>query len=167
MPYYTGVGSRETPSEIIGLMTVFAMSLAEKGWTLRSGHAPGADLAFEYGCDMRHGAKEIFLPYPGFNKSASDLYAIPPQAYELASAIHPAWPYLKPYVKHFHARNCQQVLGSSLDEPSRFVLCWTKGGQEVGGTRTAIVVARTRQPSIPVFNLAVTRPSLSELLALV
>jgi hypothetical protein len=44
------------------------------------------------------------------------------------------------------------VLGQNLDSPSLFLVCWTEGGAEVGGTRTAIIAAK--ENDIPVFNLA-------------
>jgi len=45
------------------------------------------------------------------------------------------------YAKKLHGRNVKQVLGDDLKTPSDFLLCWTKEGKDVGGTRTAIVLA--------------------------
>ena len=42
---YTGIGSRETPEEVLKDMKKLGYILAENGWSLRSGHAPGADQA--------------------------------------------------------------------------------------------------------------------------
>lgn len=50
---YTGVGSRETPREVLGQMTEVADELAGLDWTLRSGNAVGADMAFERGAPVR------------------------------------------------------------------------------------------------------------------
>lgn len=47
MRYYTGIGSRETPEDFLKLFTQVARYLEIKGFTLRSGHARGADYAFE------------------------------------------------------------------------------------------------------------------------
>ena len=44
------------------------------------------------------------------------------------------------------------ILGSELDKPVDFVVCWTKGAKEVGGTAMGIKVAK--KYSIPVFNIA-------------
>ena len=49
MKWYTGVGSRETPSDILEVMESVGYALASQGWTLRSGGAVGADQAFERG----------------------------------------------------------------------------------------------------------------------
>ena len=49
MRYYTGVGSRETPPEVISVMEDAAFRLAGLGFTLRSGKAEGADAAFQRG----------------------------------------------------------------------------------------------------------------------
>lgn len=44
---YAGIGSRETPMEILELMTKASAWLGAKGYTLQSGGAIGADMAFE------------------------------------------------------------------------------------------------------------------------
>jgi len=53
MKYYTGVGSREIPNEIIALMKRVSSKLSKSGWVLRSGGAVGADSAFESGANKR------------------------------------------------------------------------------------------------------------------
>jgi hypothetical protein len=47
--YYTGIGSRITPLWVRKLMSAIAFELWADGFTLRSGHSPGADQAFEAG----------------------------------------------------------------------------------------------------------------------
>lgn len=44
---YAGIGSRETPMEVLELMTKASTWLGTKGYTLQSGGAIGADMAFE------------------------------------------------------------------------------------------------------------------------
>jgi hypothetical protein len=127
MPFYTGVGSRQTPAAILSIMRETARRLALLGWTLRSGHAEGADSAFEEGCDAAHGAKEIFLPWAGFNGSTSAFHGAPAAAFEIAQRIHPAWDGLTDYVRMCQARDIQQVLGPALDSPSLAVIAWTHG----------------------------------------
>ena len=148
---YTGVGSRETPQDVLIKMRVIGKRLARDGWILRSGGADGADTAFETGCDLENGRKEIFLPWKGFNGSNSELYEIPTLAYDIASEIHPTWSNCKESVRRLHARNVCQVLGYDLDNPSNLVICWTKNGEDVGGTRTSIILAR--QHNIKVYNM--------------
>jgi len=151
-PIYTGIGSRETPAPICDTMERIGYSLGSRGILLRSGGAHGADLAFETGCDASEtGRKEIFVPWNGFN-GIKLLYPIPDEAFEMASKLHPAWHRLTLGARKMHARNCMQVLGPNLDTPTGAVICWTKDGKDVGGTRTAIVLAR--QYNIPVINLA-------------
>ena len=41
MPIYSGVGSRETPDQILKLMEDIAVVLAQRGWVLRSGLVGG------------------------------------------------------------------------------------------------------------------------------
>ena len=50
--YYAGVGSRETPQDVLKIMWKIGKHLADKGYTLRSGGARGADAACENGCDI-------------------------------------------------------------------------------------------------------------------
>lgn len=67
MMYYAGVGSRETPQDVLKIMWKIGRYLALNGYTLRSGGgAKGADTAFENGCDSVRGSKEIF--YANNNK---------------------------------------------------------------------------------------------------
>lgn len=153
---YAGIGSRETPPRVLEQMTEIAKQLARLNWTLRSGHADGADLAFELGSDLASGKKQIFLPWRGFNGSTSR-YCVPPhEAYTLAATVHPAWENCSKAARALHARNCQQVLGPLLDEPSKTVLAWTKNGDLVGGTATALKLAMMR--GIPVLNLGSMPP---------
>jgi hypothetical protein len=69
---FSGIGSRETPADVCRDMTLICSRLAARGFTLRSGGAPGADLACE--AQVGPASKEIFLPWKGFNGSKSSLY---------------------------------------------------------------------------------------------
>lgn len=153
MRKYSGVGSRLVPGEVINNMVKIAEHLASHDWLLRSGGADGADLAFEAGCDNVGGLKEIYLPWQGFNKSASMLYTPTEDAFVLASTIHPAWDKLTYGGKKLHARNCHQVLGLKLDNPVDLLICWTPRGKEAGGTATAIKLAKMYK--VQIINLAV------------
>lgn len=150
--YYTGVGSRSTPNEILDQMIDLGELFAKAGFILRSGGADGADAAFERGCDAAGGLKEIYLPWPKFNNHPSSRWTITPTALEMAREIHPAWHNCSDAVKKLHARNCYQVLGQNLNSPSNFLLCWTDRGETKGGTATAIHLAFKH--NIPVYNLA-------------
>lgn len=154
---FTGVGSRQTPTDIGLLMAAISRKLTQSGWTLRSGGADGADLAFESGADSPE-RQEIFLPYPGFNGSKSTLSKLMPACYELAAKVHPAWDRCSDFAKKAHARNAFQVMGYNLMRPADALICWTKDGavdaasaKNAGGTRTAVVLAN--EAGIPVFNL--------------
>lgn len=166
--YYTGIGSRKTPGHIgnfselspLALLERWGYCLAKLNFILRSGGADGADIAFESGCDLAEGDKEIYLPWKNFNNSNSELFYIPSEAFEIAGDIYGAtWKYQKPATKKFMARNMMQVMGIGLDEPSTFVLCWTPDGctskaartKETGGTGQAIAYANEME--IPIFNL--------------
>lgn len=141
MKYYAGIGSRETPINVMERMKRLGTDLAKQGYCLRSGGAPGADTAFEEGCDLVSGAKEIYLPWRGFNGRNSLLYNTPPEAFVLAEKFHPNWHRCSDAAKKFHARNMSQVLGQDLKTPSEFIVCWTKEGKMIGGTSQALRVA--------------------------
>ncbi len=151
---YTGVGSRETPVDVLELMRKIATILSGENYILRSGGADGADLAFESGVVMGTDLvrrKEIYLPWKGFNDRIG-ICDTPREAYNMAAKIHPAWFACSRGARALHARNICQVLSYSLKTPSKFLICWTKEGKDTGGTRTAIVCARNN--SVPVWNLA-------------
>jgi len=148
--YYAGIGSRETPIQILKLFTQIGKYLANKNYILRSGHAEGADSAFEYGCTMVNGQKEIYLPWKGFGDSDSKLVVLDPKAFEIAESHHPYWHNLKEGARKLQARNSHQVLGWDLETHSKFVICWTKNGKGSGGTGQAIRIARAY--NIPVFD---------------
>lgn len=159
--YYAGIGSRQTPPNVLLKMQDLGVKLGRMGYVLRSGGADGADTAFEEGCDKYGCAKEIWLPWVGFNNRQSVVPFTPtPAHFEQASKVHPAWQYLKPPVQKLHARNSGQILGKDCNTPSEFVVCWTPDGCEhadqrsskTGGTGQAIALASKH--NIPVINLA-------------
>lgn len=146
---YSGIGSRQTPEHILGIMSKIGKSFAEKGLLLRSGGAIGADTAFERGCNAFKGKKEIY--YPTNNKGIIVSEEIMQQALVLAGQVHPAWHRCSDYVKRLHARNGMQILGRELNKPVDFVVCWTKDGGPTGGTGQAIRLAMSRD--IKIYNL--------------
>jgi len=147
--YYSGIGSRKTPENILVIMREVAKKLAKTGFTLRSGGADGADMAFEQGCDEVGGKKEIYLPWKKFNKNFSPLFDISEEAFKMSEKYHPAWSACSDGAKRLHARNCYQVLGSDLKTPSLFILCWT--WEDKGGTLQACRIATDY--GIPIINI--------------
>lgn len=149
---YAGIGNRQTPADVGKIMTSTAMRLAMSGWILRSGEAKqpipsppdtvSADLAFEAGCDLvNKRAKVIRVPTES------------QKALDHAAQFHPNWSACSEYAKALHARNSLIMLGDWLDDPVRFVVCWTPDGAVTGGTGQALRIAAAY--SIPVVNLAV------------
>lgn len=162
---YTGIGSRKTPPEILELMVKIGTTLAKNDWTLRSGHADGADEAFERGARAVQGKTEIYLPWEGFNQTSSfnPSFIVPstkcPQyneALKIAAQFHPAWNQCSHGAKSLHTRNVYQVVGLDLNTPTDLVICWTKDGKRGGGTGQALRIAEYLK--IPIFDLAVCGP---------
>jgi hypothetical protein len=148
--YYAGIGSRETPLPLKTTISYIANYLNSQGYILRSGGAPGADNMFEKSLSPDV-YKEIYLPWKGFNNNESLLYTPSIQAYTIASEFHPAWNNISWGARKLMARNSHQVLGADLNTPVDFVVCWTPGGLDRGGTSQAMRIARSR--NIPIFNL--------------
>jgi len=148
--FFAGIGSRQSPREILVLMTNITSFLYGRGYVLRSGAASGADTAFEDG--VPEGSyKEIYLPWERFRSHSSKLYGISPEAFALAKKYHPAWERLSKHAQRLIARNGYQVLGEDLKTPVKFIICWTPGGKTTGGTAQALRIAKDLD--IPVFNL--------------
>lgn len=137
--FYAGIGSRETPETVLNQMNRIAIMLQTDGWWLSSGGARGADTAFERGAGVR---RRIF--------KAQDAT---PDALALAKKYHPAWDRCTATARALHARNGMILLGPDLDDPVKFVVCWTPDGKATGGTGQALRIAADPQYAIPVFNL--------------
>lgn len=142
MKRYAGIGSRETPKEILLLMERLAESMGRNGWLLRSGAADGADSAFERGCDRANGKKEIFLPWRFFNDHPSGWHHPTAAATMIAREHINWWDNLDDPARKLHSRNVHQILGYNLKEPVNCVIYWTENGAFKGGTATALKVAR-------------------------
>jgi hypothetical protein len=159
--YFAGIGSRQTPEAILKVMVDIGKYLAAQGWVLRSGGAEGADKAFEYGCDMAQGEKEIYLPWKGYNGNPSQLYYkgklisddIKHQSFELAEKYHPAWGQCSYGAKCLLARDGLQILGIDLKTPVSMVIFWSPRIGK-GGTSQALRIAEDN--NIKIFNLGNT-----------
>jgi hypothetical protein len=163
-PYYAGVGARDTPADVLLLMEQIAIELKDMGYVLRSGHADGADKAFEKGSD---GQNQIWVPWKrfayedegiddGFVKTGHYVIQDNWVADKIAEANHPNWKACDQAARKLLTRNVYQVLGPGLgityhETLSKFVVCWTKDGKASGGTGQAIRIAEKYK--IPVFNL--------------
>ena len=97
----SGVGSRETPENILTEMTAIGAFCRENKILLRSGHADGADFAFELGAQE---ACVAYLPWNGFNRQKTSLASKQqlkkfylPQLMKYAERFHPAWAGIRPH----------------------------------------------------------------------
>ncbi len=139
MNYYAGIGARETLNEILKIMKNLSKKLELEGYILRSGHAIGADKAFESGI-INNVNKEIFIADQAT-----------PEAIKYASNFHQYWNNCNDYIKKLHGRNAMIILGKDLNTPVRFLICWTKNGKDLGGTGLGIRIATKN--NIKIFNL--------------
>lgn len=155
--YYTGVGARVTPNDVLERMFDYAKVLENIGYILRSGGQPkGADGAFENGV-IKAINKNIYKPRCW--QSSGNTPTIKDEAYEIAARHHPAWNNLKPFAKDLMARNVHAVLGDDLNNPSEFLICWTIDGMNnvkprtrvSGGTGHTLSIAN--EARVQIFNL--------------
>lgn len=172
----TGIGSRSSdPSfkkykpfkneELIRFIMINAgLYFQELGYSLRSGDAIGSDRYFAENFDDDR--KEIYRPLNKLkNNTRTHIFNYNEEDWKLAleviKLIHPGFSYLNDYSIALHARNVFQVLGSNLDNKSKFILAYTPDGakryedcsSKTGGTGTAIKIADLLD--IPVFNLSI------------
>ncbi len=151
--YYAGIGNRKTPQACLDFMTKVGRVCAKKDLTLRSGSAVGADQAFERGCDLESGQKEIWCPKN--QEIIEHEWAV-----EKAKAV--CWEYplhkMKPYTRSLIVRNAYQIFGDDPKnlKPVKFVVFYCGGdplmrGAESGGTRYAVRMAHNY--NIPIYNL--------------
>ena len=149
---YAGIGPRKTPEPYLSMMTKIAAQLAVSDWILSSGHAAGADEAFEIGTPYKH----IFLPWEGYRNGRSDGKTtgvlVPTQKQlEIAERYHPAWHRCSDTVRLLLARNVAIMLGETLETPVEMVVTWMPPGIYQGGTSHALRMASGY--GIPVFNI--------------
>ena len=166
--FYTGVGSRRTPPDVLADMEDLARHLAARDLTLRSGHAEGADQAFEGGAG---GRAEVFVPSARFQAKVPVsgervLFGSLPQdvwkgAMRTVVHYHPAPWKLRGWSLDLIARDACELLGRGLDDPSGFVVCWCgrdADGCPMGGTGQVVRLAEGwgGEPGygVPVFNYA-------------
>ncbi len=171
MNKYTGIGSRSTPKEVLEQMNKISLYFYRKGFILRSGRAQGADFeGFEkpllpYMKDKQ--VAEIFLSWNNFENNCGVEKAwhdgknyftftnldkkVQNKAMKLAESFHENWAAVSDGVKLLLARDICQCLGADLKSPSKFVVVYTAGGAEIGGSRIAIRTAKKYK--IPLFNL--------------
>lgn len=151
---YTGIGSRQTPLNILKLMTRIAKAFDALGWKLYTGGAEGADEAFMSGSTNM----QVFIPWKGFRQSDSPYvhnFSSPrgEQAEMAVEFYHPNPKRLSIGARMLMARNTYQVTGwnHTEEELSDLVVCWTTDGKDSGGTGQAIRIAKDL--GVPVVNL--------------
>ena len=159
MKYITIIGSRKITREEHITLRSLADHFHEHGFTLRSGGAYGADSSINHLSNI-----EIYIPWDGYNnlyhngKTIFMLKYLPDQylASKKVSEIHPKFEKLSRGAKLLQTRNIYQIIGYKGKEgtPSECVIYAAdhdKNGEPVGGTRTAVMYARSL--GIPTINI--------------
>lgn len=148
-----GIGSRKTPEVILQEMHKIGAWIGNSKHWLTSGHAEGADWAFEKGCDGLRCS--VFLPWKGYNshlKSHALQFVVDhtygPEIWQSIDRFHPAPDKLSAGARKLMARNAAMLMGPS---PADVIVCWTEGGLVAGGTGQALRIAESLR--IPVINM--------------
>ncbi len=173
--YWTGIGSRETPEDVMALMVAVGKLMTDQGWVLRSGGADGADSAFYAGSlqsdNFQNAKPYIYISWDGMSNSTTvyqhdpsrgiynaKLYDTWDEANAIALSLRGSFERLGWRGIAHHTRNVFQVLGHDLSTPSKFLMCWAipvgKRGDRSkvkGGTTPAVRLAIQR--NIEVINL--------------
>ncbi len=166
---YAGIGSRETPDEVLEVMTKAAQWLASKGYKLQTGYKrktgdrikeEGADKAFSIGAKN----KELFGPDMANDKTIAIAHEVYPNLKGMWEYTYNKWvetvgeTKAKEYADgaiNLQARNTFQVFGASLDTPVDFVLFYAEETSNPlrpkGGTGQAVEMARRK--GIPTINM--------------
>lgn len=170
---YAGVGSRETPEELLSLMELIGKSFANRGFKLRTGDALGADAAFIKGALEKLKPEDVVKLIEAYMPSMKAAGSYPPymrrpdpdllpRLSKIVDEVHPAPYFLKGYGRSLQERNALQVLGPRLDDPIDFLIGalkpvhLRKKPNETGGTGQAYRLAQKH--NIPVFDLLPTTP---------
>lgn len=156
----TGIGSRETPALVLAEMQQIGIWCHGHGIWVRSGHAQGADYAFEAGAQE---SCITYEPWRNFNdgkleRTRAQVCIPEDQEWmrELVRLFHPAPDKLSEGAMKLMMRNGCQLFGRKgpdmpVNTHSQAVVCWTSDGEDVGGTSQALRIARAYQ--IPILNM--------------
>ena len=162
MSCIAGIGARKTPKFILDIMVWIGQWCLLNGIYVRSGHADGADYAFERGANSN---TIVYLPWRSFNSqlvrytttsiSWDDVMpSVRSQAIQSVEAYHPAPGRLSQGAMKCMARNYFQMRGTKKDPVwVDCVVCWTPDAKGGGGTGQALRIAHAHD--IPVLDLGI------------
>lgn len=150
------IGSRQITPAQKAVCEDLGTWLAENGWVIRSGNAPGADQAFAEGANrVNPRMVGLALPWQDFHRPRihpkNHVIVYQPEWEEFASRYHPAWATCSPSARKLLARNWAIIMGKDGNRPADIVLAVRKP-QRTGGTEHAVSIAEGY--GIPVLDTA-------------
>lgn len=166
--WYTGVGSRHAPAEIIRRSVALAIALQKLGLSLRTGDAIGCDTAFAVGSGGRVIRTSAGLieretltgtQVQIFKPTATIGWTVP----ALRACLDYSEDFMRRPESHRQLllRNMRQVLGPKGNDPTNFLVYWSpaphcvcidRAKSDGGGTRYA--VRRAHLSAVPCFHLS-------------
>ena len=126
---YAGIGSRETPAEVQGIMRALAAKMEQDNWLLRSGGARGADAAFEAGVS-NPAHRAIFLPGQSFNGRRAG-----PGGYYDAQQL-PGWTEALGTVTRYHPSRGYQLAATEMAQSGGLPLATVEEKRRRFGPKT-------------------------------
>lgn len=171
MKAYAAIGSRSLSPLQIALCRKVGVVMAQKGWTLHTGAAQGADQAYAVGALTAGGRVMLHLPWDTYerkwvaearsrfpSKVRSQAVESSPHYHKAESSVfvfHPAAEHLSRSVILLHARNYNIICPSGDDQAVGFVVAFPgpRGGGTIQGVRVAdclgVPVVRLDKVTIP------------------
>lgn len=152
---YAGMSNPDTPETVTAQMKRLATYLEEQGYTLRTNGGKGGEEAFEQGVER----KEIHLPWKRFNDRDSKFNRTSDEAKAVIRQFAPSFDTLKPAVQTIVASKAHVILGKDLQNPVKFLVCWSQDGAESSSEKSpktgyiGVAIALASSLKIPVFNL--------------
>lgn len=153
---YAVTGNKDVPPEIVSKVKELVNYLNGHGFTSRM----GCDDPIENAAYESAAKKEAILPWREFNSIESKFTFTNDRAMAIAKKFHPTFDNMKKGIQLILAKNARLILGNRMDQPARFLLCWTEDGVENIRQKTAKTgytghtIAIACGAGVPVFNLA-------------
>lgn len=163
---FAGIGPRDTPLDVLPVMTAMGKMFADLGWIGVSGFATGPDQAWLQ--DIPETQQEVWLPWWTYNDAreyhdphgrfnkisvTSEIHQVAKDHYK-GYKPNQTWDELSNGSKLLFARNVAIMARDTLDTAVNLVAYWQSPEGEAkigGGTNHAVRVAKTIH--IPCFNI--------------
>jgi hypothetical protein len=156
MNTYSVIADQGASEKLIEAMQRLSLKLAPFA-ILRTGGTQGIEKAIVAALSEQSLAFEEYLPWPGWNRSTSQLNQPTRLAHDLASQYYnpegkSIWEDMKDASRNLFAKAMHVIFGYTTEEPSKFLIVYS---ERPGTGIVACAIAAATDAKIPVFNFAV------------